>query len=223
MLDFKFNEIGKFYEAPMHIKALNGTFLIDDFGRQLAKPEDILNRWIVPLNNRVDYLKLHTGKSFQLPFDELVIFSTNLHPNDLMDPAFQRRIAYKLETLEPTEALFRKVFEDVAAANQLTLTEDVYRQVIDGLRASGAPLAYFQPKFVVDQVLASCRYKGMEPQFTAQNVEDALLNLFVSDGDHVALSEQERGDAPRHEASVASSLRQRMAAAPITDSVRTAS
>ena len=101
MLDLKFNEIGKFYDAPMHIKALNGTFLIDDFGRQLARPEDILNRWIVPLHSRVDYLTMHTGKSFELPFDELVIFSTNLHPNDLMDPAFQRRIPYKLETVAP--------------------------------------------------------------------------------------------------------------------------
>lgn len=111
MLDLKFNELAKYYEAPMHIKALNGTFLIDDFGRQRVKPEEILNRWIVPLNSRVDYLNLHTGKSIQLPFDELVIFSTNLHPNELMDPAFQRRISYKLETVEPY--LERPIAEDL--------------------------------------------------------------------------------------------------------------
>ena len=110
MLDLKFNPVSKFYEAPLHIKALNGTFLIDDFGRQRAKPEDILNRWIVPLNSRVDYLTLHTGKSVMIPFDEIVIFSTNMHPDDLMDPAFQRRISYKLETVEPPEDLFRSVF-----------------------------------------------------------------------------------------------------------------
>src|SRR5271154_7437864 len=110
MLDLKYNSVAKFYEAPLHVKALNGTFLIDDFGRQRAKPEDILNRWIVPLNARVAYLTLHTGKSVTIPFDEIVIFSTNMHPDDLMDPAFQRRIGYKLETVAPPEDLFHKIF-----------------------------------------------------------------------------------------------------------------
>jgi hypothetical protein len=179
MLDLKFNPLAKFYEAPLHIKALNGTFLIDDFGRQRAKPEDILNRWIVPLNSKVDYLILHSGKTVQIPFDEIVIFSTNLHPNDLMDPAFQRRIAYKLETVEPPEDLYRKVFEGMAAKQGLNLTEEVYGQVLAGIRAAEAPLAYFQPKFIVEQVLASCKFEGTPPQFTKENVEDALLNLFV--------------------------------------------
>ena len=97
MLDLSFNALAKFYEAPLHIKALGGIFTIDDFGRQLVSPEALLNRWIVPLESRVEYLKLHTGKSFSMPFDELVVFSTNLAPRDLMDPAFLRRIPYKLE------------------------------------------------------------------------------------------------------------------------------
>jgi len=179
MLDLSFNPLAKFYEAPLHVKALNGTFLIDDFGRQRAKPEDILNRWIVPLNSRVDYLTLHSGKSIRLPFDEIVIFSTNLHPNDLMDPAFQRRIPYKLETVEPPEELFRRVFTDMAKKRGLELTDDIYRIVIDGVRQNQAPLAYFQPKFIVEQVLASCKFEGAKPQFTADNVKDALANLFV--------------------------------------------
>jgi hypothetical protein len=179
MLDLKFNPIAKFYEAPLHVKALNGTFLIDDFGRQLAKPEQILNRWIVPLNSRVDYLSLHSGKSVKIPFDEIVIFSTNMHPNDLMDPAFQRRISYKLETLEPPEDLYKKVFKMMAAKQGLELPEGIYQQVIDGIRAAEAPLAYFQPKFIVEQVLASCKFEGIKPQFTPQNTEDALANLFI--------------------------------------------
>jgi energy-coupling factor transporter ATP-binding protein EcfA2 len=183
MLDLKYDEVAKFYEAPMHIKALNGTFLIDDFGRQRVKPEEILNRWIVPLNSRVDYLNLHTGKSVRLPFDQLVIFSTNLRPNDLMDPAFQRRIAYKLETVEPPEELFRQVFTQMAARRGLDLTEQVYRQVVEGIRAYGAGLAYFQPKFIVEQVLSSCKFEGIPPQFTPQNIDDALLNLFVANED----------------------------------------
>lgn len=179
MLDLKFNPIAKFYEAPLHIKALNGSFLIDDFGRQRAKPEDILNRWIVPLNSRVDYLTLHTGKTAMVPFDEIVIFSTNLHPNDLMDPAFQRRISYKLETVEPPEDLFREVFFNMAAKNGLQLTEEIVSQVIEGIRGNNAPLAYFQPKFIIEQVLASCKFQGIPSQFSYDNIDDALANLFV--------------------------------------------
>ena len=183
MLDLKYNPVAKFYEAPLHIKALNGTFLIDDFGRQRAKPEDILNRWIVPLNSRVDYLTLHTGKSAMIPFDEIVIFSTNMHPDDLMDPAFQRRISYKLETVEPPEDLFGKVFASMAQKSGLQLTDDIYDQVIKGVRENEAPLAYFQPKFIVEQVLASCKFEGVPPQFTSGNVEDALANLFIQKAD----------------------------------------
>ncbi len=183
MLDLKYNAVAKFYEAPLHIKALNGTFLIDDFGRQRAKPEDILNRWIVPLNSRVDYLTTHSGKSIMIPFDEIVIFSTNMHPDDLMDPAFQRRISYKLETVEPPEDLFIKVFVGMAKKSGLTLTQDIYKLVIDGIRSSQAPLAYFQPKFIVEQVLASCKFEGTKPQFTTDNVTDALANLFIKKAD----------------------------------------
>lgn len=183
MLDLKYNPIAKFYEAPLHIKALNGTFLIDDFGRQRAKPEDILNRWIVPLNSRVDYLTLHTGKSAMIPFDEIVIFSTNMHPNDLMDPAFQRRISYKLETVEPPEDLFHRVFKGMAHKHGLELTDTVYRQVLEGIRANKAPLAYFHPKFIVEQVLASCKFEGIKPQFNKDNIDDALANLFIKAAD----------------------------------------
>ena len=183
MLDLKFNEIAKFYDVPMHIKAVNGIFLIDDFGRQQAKPEDILNRWIMPLHSRVDYLGMHTGKSFELPFDELVIFSTNLHPSDLIDPAFQRRIAYKLETVAPPEDLFREVFESEARKHSLDVTEAAYQQVLEGIRATRAPLAYFQPKFIIEQVLSSCKFEGTKPEFTPGKIEDALLNLAVAEGE----------------------------------------
>ncbi len=183
MLDLKFNPVAKFYEAPLHIKALNGTFLIDDFGRQRAKPEDILNRWIVPLNSRVDYLTTHSGKSIKIPFDEIVIFSTNMHPDDLMDPAFQRRISYKLETVEPPEDLFRKVFDNTAKKFGLVLSDEIYQQVLASIRGNDAPLAYFQPKFIAEQVLASCKFEGTKPQFTIENIDDALANLFIKKAD----------------------------------------
>jgi hypothetical protein len=183
MLDLKYNSVAKFYEAPLHVKALNGTFLIDDFGRQRAKPEDILNRWIVPLNSRVDYLTLHSGKSVTIPFDEIVIFSTNMHPDDLMDPAFQRRIGYKLETVAPPEDLFRNIFDKMAEKAGLKLCDDTYKQVLNRVREADAPLAYFQPKFIIEQVLASCKFEGVKPQFTKDNVEDALCNLFIKKAD----------------------------------------
>jgi len=97
MLDLKYNEVANFYEAPLHIKSLGGIFVIDDFGRQFVKPEALLNRWIIPLEERIDYMTLQTGATFSLPFDELIVFSTNLTPDDLMDPAFLRRIPYKIE------------------------------------------------------------------------------------------------------------------------------
>jgi predicted ATPase with chaperone activity len=183
MLDLKYNAIAKFYEAPLHVKALNGTFLIDDFGRQRAKPEDILNRWIVPLNSRVDYLTTHSGKSIMIPFDEIVIFSTNMHPDDLMDPAFQRRISYKLETVEPPEDLFKRVFNGASQKSGLDLTYDIYKQVLNGIRDNQAPLAFFQPKFIIEQVLSSCKFEGIKPQFTTENVDDALANLFIKKPD----------------------------------------
>jgi hypothetical protein len=106
-----------------------------------------------------------------------------MHPDELMDPAFQRRISYKLETVEPPEELFKKVFNGQALKNGLDLTYDIYKQVINGIRENRAPLAYFQPKFIIEQVLASCKFEGIKPQFTTENVDDALANLFIKKSD----------------------------------------
>jgi len=181
MLDLTFSERSRFYEAPLHLKALNGTFVIDDLGRQRAAPGDILNRWILPLHEGVDYLTLHTGKTFQVPFDELVIFSTNMHPNDLMDDAFLRRLDYKIEAAPPTEPLFRRVFEKVCRKAGLEFEESIYDLVLAEFRARDARLAFYQPDFIVRQVLASCKFLGTSPRFTHDNIHDAILNLFVSD------------------------------------------
>ncbi|MGB0747968.1 MAG: hypothetical protein ACPGO3_04425 [Magnetospiraceae bacterium] len=188
MLDLKFNEIAKFYEAPMHVKALNGTFIIDDFGRQLVSPEDLLNRWIVPLQSRVDYLTLHSGKSFSVPFDELVIFSTNLAPDDLMDPAFLRRIPYKLETVDPSKDVFATIFRAVAGKAGLELTDDMLEYVCQEItETAGKQLACYQPKFICDQVINSCKYEDMEPAITREFVDDALANLYVQKSSYQGL------------------------------------
>jgi hypothetical protein len=182
MLDLSFNALAKFYEAPLHIKALGGIFAIDDFGRQIVSPEALLNRWIVPLESRIEYLKLHTGKSFSLPFDELVIFSTNLAPRDLMDPAFLRRIPYKLEIKGPSRDEYRQIFRQVAKAFDLHAPDGIIEAVIHTLREDNDyPLASYQPKFIIDQVRAACKFEGIEPQFRPDLVEMALGNLFTKD------------------------------------------
>lgn len=182
MLDLSFNTMAKFYEAPLHIKALGGIFTIDDFGRQIVSPEALLNRWIVPLESRVEYLKLHTGKSFQLPFDELVVFSTNLEPRDLMDPAFLRRIPYKLEVGGPSPEEYRQIFKLVAKAFELEATDEVIDHVIHHLRVEhDFPLASYQPKFLVDQVRSACKFEGIPPEIRLDLVKMALGNLFTKD------------------------------------------
>ncbi|MBX9698887.1 MAG: hypothetical protein K2X74_05595 [Acetobacteraceae bacterium] len=178
MLDLGFNPITKFYEAPLHVKALNGIFLIDDFGRQLVRPETLLNRWIVPMESRVDYLKLQSGKSFLLPFDELVVFSTNMSPHQLMDPAFMRRIPYKIEVRGPSEAEFGGIFRRVADSRGLPVTEEAIAFVLDELvRRRGMTLAGFQPGFIVDQVLSSCRFEGVPPRVDEARLVAAIDNL----------------------------------------------
>lgn len=182
MLDMSFNTQSKFYEAPLHIKALGGTFVIDDFGRQIVSPEALLNRWIVPMESRVEYLKLHTGKSFSLPFEELVVFSTNLKPSDLMDPAFLRRIPYKLEIGGPTRREFRQIFQRMSEASGIAVNDDVIDFVLASLREqNNFPLAGFQPKFILDQIAAICKFEGVPRQFRPQFLDMALANLHTKD------------------------------------------
>jgi hypothetical protein len=182
MLDLSYNDTAKFYEAPMHVKAIGGIFTIDDFGRQLVSPEALLNRWIVPLERRVDYLKLHTGKSFSLPFDELVVFSTNLSPQDLMDPAFLRRIPYKIMVGAPSVQEYRQIFHGLARGMGLDLKDEQIDAVITALRdRAGMPLASYQPKFILDQLKSICKYAGVPLQFRPELLNMALANLAVED------------------------------------------
>ncbi len=179
MLDLQFDPVTKLYDAPLHIKALNGLFLIDDFGRQKVDPVQLLNRWIVPLESRVDYLTLNTGVSFQIPFDELVVFSTNLSPAELMDPAFLRRIPYKIEILGPTLAAFREVFFAAVRAHGLTITDATFAHIVHRLRTGCHDLAYFQARFLCEQVQHICHCFSLPPEMTIQLADEALENLYV--------------------------------------------
>jgi len=182
MLDLKFNAPANFYEAPLHIKALGGIFVIDDFGRQMVTPEALLNRWIVPLESRVDYLRLHTGKSFQLPFDELLIFSTNLAPSNLMDPAFLRRIPYKIEVGGPSRDDYRRIFHAVCKGDGLDTIDQIFDFVVAELRErNDFPLASYQPRFIIEQVRSACKFQNIAMQFQPDLVARALKNLYTKD------------------------------------------
>ena len=180
MLELRYDNEGRFYEAPLHMKALGGCFLIDDFGRQQVSPTNLLNRWIVPLESRVDYLKLHTGKTISIPFEELVIFSTNLEPEDLMDPAFLRRLPYKIEVGPPDLEHYRCIFERECARQGLTLRDEVFNFIVYMVKEEmGLELAAYHPRFIVDQVVATCRFLGQTPELKSPYIDYAINNLGV--------------------------------------------
>jgi len=168
-LDLVFDDVHKYYEAPFQIKANGGILLIDDFGRQLVRPRDLLNRWIVPLENRIDFMTLHTGRKIEIPFDVLVVFSTNLPPRDLVDEAFLRRLRHKIEINDPNFDAYREIFKRVAAAKGVKyideglayLLQEWYIKRARKLRAS-------HPRDLCDQILDIARYLSVEPELSLQ-------------------------------------------------------
>ena len=179
-LDLSFDEINKFYEAPFQVKANGGILLIDDFGRQQVQPRDLLNRWIVPLENRIDYLTLHTGRKIEIPFDVLVIFSTNLPPRDLVDEAFLRRLRHKIEIGDPSIDEYREIFRRVAQQKGVTyddqglayLLQEYYAKRDRKLRAS-------HPRDLCDQILDIARYLSVEPTMSNAMIDRAARAFFV--------------------------------------------
>jgi predicted ATPase with chaperone activity len=182
MLDLRYDQASKFYEAPLHIKANGGCLLIDDFGRQIVSPTALLNRWIIPLENKIDFLKFHTGKSVEVPFEQLVIFSTNLDPSDLMDGAFLRRIPYKIEVKGPTREEFHSILEGLATRHGLALTNGTFEFLVNEIvEHRGHELANYQPKFIIEQLIAASRFFGRELSFDSRLVRLAINNLCVRD------------------------------------------
>ena len=198
MLDLTFNRLSKFYEAPLQLKANGGVFLVDDFGRQRMRPEDLLNRWIVPLESRVDYLTLHTGKKFQIPFDVLTAFATNLDPASLADEAFLRRIPYKIAVEDPTVDQFTRIFELNCARRQLTFHPVMVAYLLRRhYRPHHRPLRACQPRDLIDQIAALSRYRGIEPALTRAMLDAACDAYFLNEGPIAARPERPRAGAAR--------------------------
>jgi predicted ATPase with chaperone activity len=179
-LDLQYDSQSKMYQAPFQVKANGGVLIIDDFGRQQVAPKDLLNRWIVPLEQRTDYLTLHTGSKFTVPFDCLLIVSTNLDPRSLMDEAFLRRIHYKIQVESPTRAQYDEIFRRCCAARGIPFSdggpEYVWREIY-GRR--GIPARSCHPRDVVDHVCDVARFFDVQPALTAPLLERACASYFL--------------------------------------------
>ncbi len=179
-LDLVFDDTTKFYEAPFQVKANGGILLIDDFGRQQVRPRDLLNRWIVPLENRVDYLRLHTGRKVEVPFDVLIVFSTNLPPKDLVDEAFLRRLRHKIEIGDPTFEEYREIFKRVAQDKRVEyndqglayLLQEWYIKRNRKLRAS-------HPRDLCDQIIDISSYLAVPATMSREMIDHACKAFFV--------------------------------------------
>jgi predicted ATPase with chaperone activity len=179
-LDLVFDDTTKFYEAPFQVKANGGILLIDDFGRQQVRPRDLLNRWIVPLENRVDYLRLHTGRKVEVPFDVLIVFSTNLPPKDLVDEAFLRRLRHKVEIGDPTFEEYREIFKRVAQDRRIEyndqglayLLQEWYIKRNRKMRAS-------HPRDLCDQIIDIASYLAVTPAMSREMIDHAGKAYFV--------------------------------------------
>jgi hypothetical protein len=184
MLDLTFNPISKFYEAPIQLKANGGVFVVDDFGRQRIPPRDLLNRWIVPLESRVDFLTLHTGRKFEVPFNVLIVFATNLKPQSLADEAFLRRIPYKILAKNPTMDEFCRIFEMNCKRRGLTF-DPVMVEYLDRkyYKPRKLQMRACHPRDLISQVVDMCRYTNREPVITRELLDAACGSYFIEESE----------------------------------------
>ena len=181
MLELIYDPKSKTYEAPLQIKANNGTFIIDDFGRQRVQPRDLLNRWTVPLEKRVDYLPLMRGKKVEFPFDVTIVFSTNLAPADLVDEAFLRRIRHKIKVNDPTPNAFREIFQLVCRTRNVEFNEAGFAYLMaEHYQKTGRPFRAVHPRDLVDQIIEIARYQNTKPALEPNLIDRACRSYFVS-------------------------------------------
>ena len=182
MLDLRFNPLSAFYEAPLQLKANGGVLVLDDFGRQRVNARDLLNRWVVPLESRVDYLNLHTGRKFQVPFEVMVVFATNLDPQSLADEAFLRRIPYKILAKNPTYDQFCRIFEMNCRRTGVPYDHSHVQYLHDRFYVpKNLQRRACHPRDLIDQVMALCRYQGRPPQITPALLDTVCHTYFIDD------------------------------------------
>ena len=179
-LDLNFNPLAKFYEAPVQLKANCGVLLVDDFGRQRVPASELLNRWIVPLESRVDFLALHTGRKFEVPFDALVIFATNLEPRKLADEAFLRRIPYKVHATNPSLERFSAIFYMVCKKYGITFDQAVVDHLCtEYYEGRGMEMRACHPRDLVEHMVNMCRYRKQPLAITPKLLDEACRTYFL--------------------------------------------
>jgi hypothetical protein len=178
-LDLDFNSDSKYYEAPLQMKANNGLFIVDDFGRQIVDPQTLLNRWIIPLDRQADFLTLHTGMKFKIPFDQLVIFATNLPPKNLADDAFLRRLRYKIRIDYPTVGDFKEIFKNICTSNRISFNEDAFYYLTDKYERSQRNLSCCHPRDLIDQIMDFAHFSRKPPKIMKDSIDRAWEYYFV--------------------------------------------
>lgn len=176
--DLTWSESAKFYEAPFQMKSNGGTLVIDDFGRQRVAPQDLLNRWILPLERRVDFLTLHSGKKIEVPFEQLVVFSTNLDEKDLVDDAFLRRMGYRARVEPPTPSAFVEIFKRVATTRGVAIDQQCLNHILNRYALEKRVLKGCEPRDLLNKVTDICLFEGRVMQLTPELVDLAWGNYF---------------------------------------------
>jgi predicted ATPase with chaperone activity len=180
MLELAYNPSLKYYEAPLQLKANNGVFIVDDFGRQQIPPQVLLNRWIIPLENRQDFLYLHTGQKFAIPFDQLMVFATNLEPANLLDPAFLRRIRSKVKVRSTDRLQFIEIFRRICEQYQLAFEQSVVEYLLSQYyEVSQRTMAACHPRDLVQQIVDYCRFHRLPPILNRENIDRACRTYFI--------------------------------------------
>ncbi len=190
-LDLRFEPTSKVYEAPLQLKANGGMFLIDDFGRQQISPQELLNRWIVPLESGIDFLRLQSGQSLEVPFNQLIVFSTNLDPMQLVDGAFLRRIQMKVEVGGPDEKLFYQIFVMSCDAYNVPFDKKSFIHLLQKwYRGPKRVMQAVHPRDVVKTVIAICNYENIPVKLTPELIDEACASYFVDGNMSATLADQ---------------------------------
>ncbi|HTJ55341.1 MAG TPA: AAA family ATPase [Nitrosospira sp.] len=180
MLNLRYDTDARFYEAPIHMKAGNGVFILDDFGRQQVEPRQLLNRWIIPLERGTDFPALHTGLKFEIPFDQITVFCTNLKPGDLVDEAFLRRIRHKIQVQNQNEDEFKEILRRVCNMRGITYDAVVAEYLLETYyRKAGRPLTGSHPRDLMEHIMDRARFMKQTPRFTTESVDLAAASYFV--------------------------------------------
>jgi len=179
MLELQYHENGKFYNSPLHIKANGGVFLIDDFGRQLVSPRELLNRWIVPLEERIDYLNLENGRKLTLPFEQLIVFSTNLDPKELVDDAFLRRIRHKMRIDPPDREAYTQIFQMMCRQRGVAYSEAAVEQLFQRHYTGPRLPRSSDPRDLLEIIAALCRFHEQPVELSESLVETAARQFFA--------------------------------------------